>query len=264
MPQPTVSVVMPAFNSERYVLQAIQSVQAQTSQDWELLVVDGGSRDQTRAIVSRLAADDPRVRLLPNPNDMGPAHARCTGVLAARGEYVAFLDADDLWLREKLDLQISVMRKHGIRFSYGRFRNMSEDGARNGCLIPVRRSFSFWQMLRHRGIGTLTVVVERALLTPDVISVWRRAGGEECMWWLLMLRKGLVAHLFDRDIGRYRDTGGSLSKNVMFTLRSVWQMYRDNLQLPLYTALPSYACYLVSTALRKARVQLCVRVRGYR
>jgi len=261
MPDPTVSIIMPAFNSERHVLQAVRSVQAQLFQDWELLVVDGGSRDATRDIVGGLASSDPRIKLLSNPDDKGPAHARCTGVRAARGTYVAFLDADDLWLPEKLGAQVAFMRDHGVRFSYAPYRSISEDGARVGCLTPVRRSFGFGQALRNRGIGTLTVMVERALLTSDVIQVWRRAGGEEYLWWLLVLRKGVTAHRLDSDVARYRNTGGSLSKNVHYTLGSVWQMYRGDLGLPLHAAAPSYFSYLLSAGLRKARVRLCEKLK---
>ncbi len=258
-----VSVVMPTFNSLRHVAEAVRSVQAQNHEHWELLIVDGGSTDGTQELIRRLAAQDQRVRLLPNPDDKGPAHARCTGVRAAGGTYVAFLDADDFWLPEKLEKQVSFMRHHNVRFSYARYRSMLEDGSRVGCLTPMRSSFNFAQALRGRGIGTLTVMVERSMLTPDVIEVWRRAGGEEYLWWLLMLRKGITAHLLDQDLARYRNTGGSLSKNVRYTLRSVWRMYRDDLKLPLREATPSYLSYLLSAGIRKGRVRLCEKMKDH-
>jgi teichuronic acid biosynthesis glycosyltransferase TuaG len=257
MTAPLVSVVMPAFNSARHVRSAIASVLGQTFPDWELLVIDGGSRDDTRDQVRQSAAEDPRIRLLDNRDDQGPAHARCTGIQTARGRYVAFLDADDLWLPEKLELQLDFMRSRQVRFSYARYRRMADDGSRVGCMVPMRGSFRYGQALRGRGIGTLTVVVERDLLTPDIIQVWRRAGGEEYLWWLMILRKGVTAHLLDHDLGRYRDTSGSLSKNFTYTLRSVWRMYRNDLAIPLLLAVASYGAYVVSAGWRKSRVGVC-------
>lgn len=258
------SVVMPSFNSERHISEAIQSVRDQSCTDFELLVIDGGSRDRTREIVEEIAARDPRVRFLENPDDQGPAHARSVGVRNAQGRYVAFLDADDFWLPEKLDAQGRFMSSAPARFSFTRYRGISEDGRRTGCVVPMRKSYSFRQALRHRGIGTLTVTVERELLTPDVISVWRRRGGEEYLWWLLVLRKGVTAYLVDRDLARYRDTAGSLSKNQFITLRSVWDMYRSELGLSRMQTAWHYSSYFMDSAFRKLWLRACATLNGGR
>lgn len=257
-----VSVIMPSFNSAAHVGSAISSVQAQTYPRWELLVVDGGSRDTTRQIVERAAAQDRRIRFIPNTNDQGPAHARATAIRQARGAFVAFLDADDLWLPGKLRAQLNFMQQRGVRFSYTRYRSMSADGAAVGCLVPMRSRFDFASAIRRRGIGALTVMVERELLADDVISVWRRAGGEDSLWWFLILRKGAKAHLLDEDLARYRDTAGSLSKSRFLTMRTVWSMYRVELGLPVYRAAWDYLAYFVDSAIRKTRLKLCVLISG--
>lgn len=260
MSDPTVSIVMPAFNSGRYVLYAVQSVQAQTLRDWELLVVDGGSRDNTVDIVRGLAANDPRIVLLPNPDDQGPAHARSVGIRAARGKFVAFLDADDMWLPHKLEAQVDFMQKGQLRFTYTRYRLMSANGFSVGCVVPMRNRFDFAAILRHRGIGALTVMLDRELLTDDVITTWRRAGGEDSLWWFLILRKGETAHLLDEDLARYRNTAGSLSKNQLLTLRTVWGMYRTELSLPLHRAGWDYLSYFLDAAQRKCRLRACAAI----
>lgn len=261
---PLVSIIVPSFNSAAHVGSAIASVQAQTYPHWELLVVDGGSRDATRQIVERAAAQDGRIRFIPNPNDQGPAHARATAIRQARGAFVAFLDADDLWLPGKLLAQLNFMQQRGVRFSYTRYRSMSADGAAVGCLVPMRSRFDFSSAIRRRGIGALTVMVARELLADDVISVWRRAGGEDSLWWFLILRKGAKAHLLDEDLARYRDTAGSLSKSRFRTLRTVWSMYRVELGLPVHRAAWDYLSYFVDSAIRKTRLKICFLISGMR
>ena len=257
-----VSVVMPSFNSTRHISIAIESVRRQSFPHFELLVVDGGSRDETCEVVCEIIRQEPRVRLIKNENDHGPAHARSIGIKQARGHYIAFLDADDYWLPEKLESQVSFMSRTSTQFCFSRYRSVSGDGQRLGCLVPMRESYNYRQALKHRGIGTLTVMIERELLSEDVISVWRRAGGEEYLWWLLILRKGVTACLVDKDLARYRDTTGSLSKNWMYTLCSVWNMYRTDLALPVAQAIWDFCSYFIDSAIRKIRLTVCGVVNG--
>jgi teichuronic acid biosynthesis glycosyltransferase TuaG len=248
-----VSVVMPCFNSERHLATAMRSVRAQSWQDLELLVVDGGSRDGSRAVVAAEAALDPRVRLIENANDQGPAHARCTGVRAARGRYVAFLDADDVWLPDKLSTQIAFMEREGVPFSYTLYRRMSDDGSQVSPVVPMLRWYDFRRMLGHRGIGTLTVVIRRDLLTEDIVSVWLRAS-EDLLWWLLVLQRGVTARLVPEDLARYRDTPGSLSKTRRPTLEAVWTIYRDRFGIPLAARVFYYCSYAFDSVLRRVRL----------
>src|SRR5258708_32365492 len=257
-----VSVVMPSFNSTRHISIAIESVRRQSFPYFELLVVDGGSRDETCDVVREIIRREPRVRLIKNETDHGPAHARSVGIKQAKGRYIAFLDADDYWLPEKLEIQISFMSRTSTKFCFSRYRGVSEDGQRLGCLVPMRESYNYRQALRCRGIGTLTVIIERELLSEDVISVWRSAGGEEYLWWLLILRKETIARLVDKDLARYRDTTGSLSKNWMYTLRSVWNMYRTDLGLPIHQVIGDFCSYFIDSAIRKTRLRVCGVVMG--
>ena len=261
---PSVAVVMPSFNSARYIGAALDSVLRQTYRNFSVVVVDGGSSDNTRQVVESIAAQHPMVRWIENKDDQGPAHARAVGIAHVRREgvakFLAFLDADDLWLPEKLATQVEFMTRTGEQFCYTRYRIISEDGAQVGCLVPMRRWYDFKKALRHRGIGTLTVMMDLALLTDDVIRVWRRAGGEELLWWLLIFRKGVTGRLLDHDLARYRDTVGSLSKNLTYTLKSVWSMYRVDLQLPLPAAVFDYFSYFIDSVLRKLRLIACRRM----
>jgi teichuronic acid biosynthesis glycosyltransferase TuaG len=254
---PIVSVIMPCFNSEKFIEASIQSVLNQTFKDFELIVVDGGSSDNTIKIIKKLASSDARLSLLENLEDQGPAHARYKGIIKSKGIYVAFLDADDLWLNNKLYLQINFMNENDLSFSYTRYRTINETGSKTGCLIPMYRSYNFTQALGRRGIGTLTVVLKKSMLTKDIIEHYGKSHGEEYLWWLLILKKGAVAQLLDIDTARYRNVGDSLSTHRFIHQKTLWNTYRNEINLTFFSSVFFYTTYILDASLRKIYVFLC-------
>lgn len=132
---PLVSIVTPVYNAARWLPETMASVRAQTLTDWEHILVDDGSSDNSVAIIAAAAADDPRVRLLQTPCNNGPSAARNMALDAARGRFIAFLDADDLWLPEKLSQSVWWMTAHGYEFIYHDYRHISQDGCKVGRLV---------------------------------------------------------------------------------------------------------------------------------
>jgi teichuronic acid biosynthesis glycosyltransferase TuaG len=259
---PIISVVMPVFNSACFIEAAIDSVLQQELQEWELLVVDGGSRDNTREIVARYAAADPRVCLVLNTNDKGPAHARSMGVRHARGEFVAFLDGDDLWLRNKLSDQIDFMRRSKTDFSYTQYRIMDSQGMEASCAVTAYREYGFWSALSRRGIATLTVVAKRSLFTDEILNTYGLSHGEDYLWWLMILRSGVRAKGLMKPLALYRNVESSLSKRRWQHQSSVWRTYRFDLQVPAPIALIAYATYILDVVVRRLRCLLCTKVNG--
>lgn len=257
MPRPVVSIIMPTFQSQRYIEEALDSVISQTFPKWELIVVDGGSRDDTMSIVARYAERDPRIRLIRNYNDRGPAHARATGVRAANGVYIAFLDGDDIWLPNKIGTQLNFMESGNYDFSYTYYGRISPRGEKLHCAIPAYGEYGYWKALAFRGIGTLTVMLRRSLLNDDILSRDSRKHGEDYLWWCLVLRNGSKAVLVPKMLAYYRNTATSLSDKRLTHLRSVWQAYRIELELSTTTAIPLYASYLIDAAIRALRVRIC-------
>lgn len=249
---PLISVVMPAYNSEAHISEAIKSVVTQTYKNIELLVVDGGSTDRTELIVSKFSEGDNRVKLIHNLYDQGPAHARSTAIRCASGEYIAFIDSDDLWLECKLEIQMAHILAFGSHFSYGYYREMSSDGKSVGPLVPMYDSYDYPKALGRRGIGTLTVVIKRSRFTDDVLNLWKKSGGEDYIWWLMILKSGIHATCCATDLARYRDTENSLSKNRLYTLKSVWDMYVNALGIPIFSAILYYSSYVIDSGFRKA------------
>ncbi len=257
-----VSVIMPSFNSSRYINQSINSVLQQSFQNWELLVVDGGSTDETLLIVNDFVAADGRIRLIKNLNDRGPAHARAEGISHAIGKYIAFLDADDLWLPEKLALQIDFMNTNNYLFTYTSYRKMDAVGLFASCVVSTHSSFNFISGLSRRGIGSPTVVISRDLFDSTILGTVGKSHGEETLWWLLILKKGIRAHGLLKPLALYRDTPYSLSKKVMRNQATVWHSYRNELQVPLLLALLAYFLYLMDVFIRRLKLKVCTAIKG--
>ncbi|MFO0582485.1 MAG: glycosyltransferase family 2 protein [Anaeromyxobacter sp.] len=252
---PLVSVITPAYNAERFIGQAIASVRAQSMPDWEMVVADDGSTDGTIGIVQELAARDPRITLLRMPRNGGPGPARTAAIERARGRFLAFLDADDLWDGDKLELQVAFMREHGHAFAYTGYRVIGEDGRELGRAGPFPATIGYREMLVEQP-GCLTVMLDRERLGEIRFPPFRR-NQDGAMWLLLMRRDGIVARGLERDLASYRAVRTSITANKLKSARAVWTVYREQEHLPVAVA----AGYFVRYALRGLRKHLATRAR---
>jgi teichuronic acid biosynthesis glycosyltransferase TuaG len=257
-----VSIIMPAFNSALHIGEAISSVQKQSFNHWELLIVDGGSSDQTLEIVESISKGDHRLRLIKNLDDRGPAHARSVGVRSAQSKYIAFLDADDLWMPSKLLEQIHFMESTSAKFSYTKFRKMDSAARFSTCPLAIYSSYGFWTGLSTRGIGTLTVIASRELFTEKILSTNSSSHGEETLWWLMMFRDGARAVGLAKTLAFYRNTPGSLSKYVWRNQIAVWENYRNEFSLGIFIASLVYVSYVADVFFRRALNLICTKVKG--
>lgn len=158
-PLPLVSVIMPAYNTADFIAQSINSVLAQRFTNWELIVVDDCSTDNTVQVVQQF--NDARVRLVQNQHNLGGAGSRNKAIEVARGRYLAFLDADDLWADTKLEQQLAFMQQHKIGFSFTGYATITEQGEVMDTLaVPAKVSFK--QLLKHNYIGCLTAMYDTA------------------------------------------------------------------------------------------------------
>jgi teichuronic acid biosynthesis glycosyltransferase TuaG len=238
---PLVSVIMPAHNAGRYLDAAIRSVLEQTFGDWELLVAENGSRDDTPDILAAHARAEPRIRPLALGRAVGPAAARNAAFAEARGRYLAMLDADDAWLPEKLVAQLEFMRAVGAGLTHTTYGYMDVLGR------PIRRPqvaldrITYTQLLRRTSIGCLTVMLDRALVgdvrMPDLPQ------HEDLVLWFRLLRAGHVARGLDRMLARYRVVPGSASGRPLRSAGRMWRVYRREEGLPLPTSAWYFAQY---------------------
>jgi len=226
--------------------ETIQSVLGQTYPDWEMLISEDCSPDDTREVLRKWARCDPRIRLIEMSKNGGPAAARNRALELAKGRWIAFLDSDDLWLPEKLSKQISFMERQSACFSYTAFRRIRSDGSGLGRLVEVPTQMSYHRLLGNTAIATSTVLVDRAV-TGDLRMT--KTYYDDFVLWLEILKRGYIAHGLNDDLMRYRVMGGSVSRNKAKSALMVWQTYRDIERL----AAPVAAVHFVRYALHAWR-----------
>lgn len=221
---PAVSVVTPIWNAAGTLAAAVASVQAQTRGDWELLLIDDGSTDGGGALAARLAAGDPRIRLLGGTARRGAAAARNEGIRAARGRFVAFLDADDLWRPGKLARQIGYMEAGEVPFTFASVRRIDADGRPLG-VIAVPRRVDHARLLLGNVIPCQTAAYDRrhygAVEMPELP---RR---QDYGLWLTLLARGGEAHGLPEVLADWRMRPGSLSANKLVAAAATWRVYRE-------------------------------------
>lgn len=244
MKMPVISVVMPMYNSAQYIEQTIRSIQAQTFDDWELLIVDDCSTDGSAEIIENFAATDKRIRLIRLKENVGAAVARNTALDAVTGRYVAFLDADDEWRPEKLEKQLDFMLKNNYQFSFTAYEIITPSGKSTHKLIDhvPALSVGYKDMLKKRAtMGCSTVMLDAKLAKRFRIPLIRK--GQDYAFWLKILRHDNVAHCLPEPLTRYRIVPGSLSRNKIIKAAHQWHIYRQIEQIPFHTALYYFIHY---------------------
>ncbi len=256
MSEPLISVIVPSFNSDLFLRQCMQSVIDQSYSNWEMLIVDGGSTDKTVSIVEEFGLDEPRIKLIDNPEDDGPAQARAVGIREARGIYLAFLDSDDLWLKDKLSVQVTFMQASRLDFSFTSYRFLYPDGNESFAQMYGWRINSFKQYLGRRGIANSTVMLTRDCFSEEVLNTVGKSHGEDTLWWLLIMRSGVSAHCLRTPLTLYRRVPGSLSTRVMKNQTTVWHSYRNELALNQVEAAYHYIRYIADVLCRRLMFRL--------
>jgi teichuronic acid biosynthesis glycosyltransferase TuaG len=238
---PIVSIITPAHNSERFLDETIRSVLAQTFPRWEMIIVDDVSSDSTPEIARAFASEDARIRHLRLESNVGPARARNAGMDAARGRFLAFLDSDDLWLPEKLEVQVEEMLRTGAEFTYADYRMIDEEGRIVGRPIRAPAKMDYRALLKNTAIGCLTVMLEREAVQGTRMPALSRH--EDLAMWYALLKRGIVARGIPRDLARYRIVHGSRSRDKISTAMHMWKVYRDVEKLALADALWCFVHY---------------------
>lgn len=239
-----VSVIIPAYNAAAYIEQAIRSVMAQTYTAWELLVIDDCSTDDTAAVIQRLAAEDDRVRLIRNEKNSGVAVTRNRGLDMSTGDYVAFLDSDDVWHPDKLAMQVQKAESRQAGLVYTAYAIVDADG--HPCKKPytVPEHIGLTDLLKENVIGCSTV-----LLSAEVARKYRFVTDfyhEDYCLWLDILRDGHRAVGCTEILTDWRLIMNSRSFNKKKASRNRWRIYRHHMHLSVCKS----ACYFLSYAWR--------------
>lgn len=242
-----VSIVMPNYNSEKYVEETIKSVLAQTYKNWELLFVDDCSTDKSLEIVQSFC--DERIRIFQNDSNSGAAISRNYALCEAKGRWIAFLDSDDLWVPEKLERQIAFMENSGIVFSYTDYDVVDENNNIVSIFKPRLDVCKYKDILKHNHIGCLTVVYDSDKL-GKVFMPTNAIRREDMACWLSILKNGEEAHCLHECLAQYKVHANSVSSNKLKMMKYQWQVYRKVERINVFKSIYYLAYWAVMGVLK--------------
>ena len=222
-----VSIIVPVYKCEKFIAETIECVKNQTYSDWELLLIDDCSPDHSAQIIKEYEKECPRIRYFKLPQNSGAAVARNTGLANARGRYIAYLDADDLWLPEKLERQLAFMQKYGVSFTCCDYEKIREDGVSLNKIVHMPKTISYEQLLRNTIIQTVGVVIDRQTVDQRLLEMPNVRRGQDSATWLQMLKNGVVFCGQNEVLAKYRVVTGSLSANKFQAMKRTWNIYRN-------------------------------------
>lgn len=210
-----VSVIMPSYNTAEYIAESIQSVLNQTYTNWELIIVDDCSTDNTDETVEPYLRDS-RISYLKNDKNSGAAVSRNRALREAKGKWIAFLDSDDLWLPEKLEKQIAFMENNGYHFSYTSYIEIDEESKPNGKCITGPKRITKHGMYNYCWLGCLTVMYDAEYV--GLIQIADIKKNNDYAMWLKVCKKA-DCYLLNQVLGEYRrGRAGSVSSHSIRTM----------------------------------------------
>lgn len=246
-----VSVITPVYNCERYLDDTVRSVLAQTYQHWELLlIIDVKNSDHSLEKALAWGQQDSRIKILQSPENLGVANNRNIGIKSANGDLIAFLDADDLWLPQKLERQIDFMVKKNADFCSHTYQQIQEDGSLLPIIRRCRENATREDLLKSNDIGCLTVMIKSSLIKQ--FSFKSNQAHEDYVLWLEILEKTSIAYGLDEVLGYYRVLPQSRSADKKKAALDRWHIYRRVLRLSLTSSI-YYFCHYALMALHQRR-----------
>lgn len=245
-----VSIIVPVYNSERFINDTIKTVKEQTYENWELLLINDCSTDNSKKIIEKYIKEDKRIKLIDLESNSGAATARNTGINKSNGKYVAFLDADDLWDNKKLEKQIKFMKENNYTFTFTGYEFADEEGKGNGKIVRVPNKINYKQALKNTTIWTSTVIFDVQKLGKELIQMPNVKRGQDTATWWKVLKKIDNAYGINEVLSYYRRTNESLSANKLKALKRTWNLYRNVEKLNIFYSFYNF-CWYVFNAVRR-------------
>lgn len=246
-----VSIVVPVYNSEKFINDTIKTIIDQTYENWELLLVDDCSADKSVKIIKEYQHKDKRIKLFSNSKNSGAAVSRNKGIEESRGRYIAFLDADDLWEPKKLEKQVTFMQEKDCAFSFTGYEFADSAGKPNGKRVSVPSTLNYRQALKNTTIWTSTVMLDISKLSKQVVSMPNVRRGQDTATWWKILKKIDNAHGIDEVLSYYRRTDESLSANKLTALKRTWNLYRNVESLGIFASTYNFFWYVYNAVMRR-------------
>ncbi len=243
-----VSIITPAYNAAEYISETIESVLAQTYPNWEMLIVNDCSTDNTEEIVQSYTDKDERIKLINLTKNSGAAIARNTAIKNAKGRYIAFLDSDDLWKKEKLQKHLKFMKQNGYAFTFTAYEHFKSNKEKRKNKVAAPKNLKYSDALKGNQIGCLTVMLDRKQISKIEFTEQKH---EDYILWLNILKTGITAYGITESLALYRiGNSKSISSNKLQSALWTWNVYRKVQKLSLLKSI-YYMCFYIINGLKK-------------
>ncbi|MBO9582990.1 MAG: glycosyltransferase family 2 protein [Flavobacterium sp.] len=220
-----VSIIVPTYNTEKFIRQTIESVQNQTYPNWEMILADDGSTDNTVKIIEEFAEKDNRIKLFKLPENKGNGFARNTALEKATGKYIAYLDADDLWFPEKLEKQIQFLKASNLHFTFSFYDSIDEEGNDLNRRVESPNPLTYKQLFFCNYVGNLTAIYDSDYFGKIILETSQKR--QDWRIWLTILKQIKIAKPVPEPLAFYRIRKDSVSSSKFKLIKHNFGVYRQ-------------------------------------
>lgn len=248
--EPLITIITPCYNSADFVSLTINSVLEQSYTNWELIVIDDKSKDDTCAVVEAYTQQHSNIKLIKLEKNGGVANARNVGLAEAKGKYIAFLDSDDIWLKDKLAKQVTYMEQKNLPMTFCAYQRIDEDNKVISGKIAVPHSVNYKKLLSHN-----VIIFSTSLTLKSAIGSTRfkKAGHEDWIFWLDLFKKPFDGYGIDEVLVQYRIRKGSVSSNKLKVIGFTWKILRESEKLGFFESAYYFAKYAFATVWKRLK-----------
>lgn len=243
-----VSIIIPVYNAEKYIAETIENIKKQTYKNYEIILINDASTDKSVEIIKKYLSET--VKLIQLKENCGPAIARNRGIQEAKGRYICFQDADDLWHEQKLEKQLRFMEEKNCAFSYTAFDFTNEAGIRKGKNVNVPPILEYKEALKNIKIITFTVMFDTTKISKQQIYMPNVKSEDIATWWAI-LKKGYIAYGLNEVLAYYRRGHKTLSSNKLIWQRNRWNLYRKTEKLPFFHSCYYFCHYMINGIIKR-------------
>jgi teichuronic acid biosynthesis glycosyltransferase TuaG len=220
-----VSIIIPTYNTEKFIRATLQSVQNQTYQNWEMILVDDTSTDQTVSIIEEFAQNDDRIKLFKLEKNSGNGFARNVALEKATGKYIAYLDADDLWFPEKLEKQIQFLKTNNLPFTFSFYDSIDEEGNNLNRRVEAPLKLTYNQLFFCNYVGNLTAIYDADYFGKITLPASQKR--QDWRLWLTILKQIKIIKPVPEPLAFYRIRKDSISSSKFKLIKHNFGVYRE-------------------------------------
>lgn len=250
-----VSIITPVYNSEKFLKNTIESVINQTHKEWELILVDDCSTDKSKEIIQEYMKCEKRVKYYKLDENSGAAVARNYGLKKSTGRFIAYLDADDLWVNDKLKKQIQFMLDNSYGFTCTDYEVIDENGNSKNKIVNMPKKINYNLFLRNTIIQTVGVMVDTEKISKELLKMPLIRRRQDAATWCQMLKQGFNCYGLNDNLAMYRRVTNSLSSNKLKAIKGTWYLYRNIEKLSLIKSCYCFVGYAFNACKKRIYIK---------